>query len=78
MKKEQLHQQIITAVVAFSLLSFVFLNFFTTSAPLLVKTATPLDTAVERIEKDDATKAAPKLVFIGHLFELAKKIVPGK
>lgn len=83
MKKEQLHHNIIAGVVALSLLSFVFLNFFSSSAPLCVKATADVAASVERMEKEDdgtTEKAgAPKqLIALGHLFEIVKKVVPGK
>ncbi len=80
MKKEQLHQYIIATVVAFSLLSFVFLNFVANSTQISVKSLDPTNTTIERVEdEDDAEeKAAPRLAVLGQLFDLVKKVVPGK
>ncbi len=80
MRKGQLHQYIIATVVAFSLLSFVFLNFIASSTQFSVKSLDPSSTAIERVgeEEEGKEKAAPRLAVLGQLFDLVKKVVPGK
>jgi hypothetical protein len=80
MKKENLHQYLIGSVVAFSLLSFTYLNFFSSSAQVSIipNNLTPTNIEEQKIEKEaeEEAKTAPKIVVITRLFDLAKKFVP--
>ena len=80
MKRETLHQYLIGSVVAFSLLSFIYLNFFSSSAQMSIISSnlTPTSLEEQKIEKEaeEVAKTAPKIVVITRLFDLAKKFVP--
>jgi hypothetical protein len=80
MKKENLHQYLIGLIVAFSLLSFTYLNFFSSSAQMSIVPShlTPTNMEEQKIEKEaeEGAKTAPKIVVITRLFDLAKKFVP--
>jgi hypothetical protein len=81
MKKENLHKDIIGTVVAFSLLSFLFLNFIASSGSISVKSLDQRNAPIEQVveeEEEAEEKAAPRLVVVGQLYELAKKLIPGK
>jgi hypothetical protein len=80
MKKENLHKYIIGTVVAFSLLSFLFLNFIASSGSISVKSLDQRNAPIEQVveEEEAEEKAAPRLVVVGQLYELAKKLIPGK
>jgi len=81
MKKQNLHQYLIAAIVSFSLLSFIYLNFFTSHISLSVQNgkAVPQTTVnAQKIDKDDQedNQSAPKIVAVSRLFDLVQKLVP--
>lgn len=81
MKKERLHQSVIAIAVCISLLSFVYVNFFSVAAgngAVSRKNGPVVDTPSAQIDKDneESKSAAPTVAVLGYIFNLAQKFVP--
>ena len=81
MSKKHLHQYMIGAIVGFSILSFVYVNFFAgmTSREISrnqLQNTSQQSTEVDRDDVDNEKGGGPDIAVFVRIFEIAKNFVP--